>query len=737
MEVSHSNPVPLTGQLLKTAVQAWRIGQTLQAVTLADSRQGQVDLRIGNKVITAATPQPLKEGVALTLRVKSVDGQAVLQVSQATAPPDPVRSAIRRLLPKQTPLKPVFERLLTLAPRQSADDTPPPRTDTRIPARPDLHAGQQTAAPRQSSPAAADRPVRVTEGDRAPDRLPAARPQGGPDLSPAWAGDREVLNIRPAGRAGYATGPSFRPVESGETLPPTGMAGKPRPTTGTTPTAPADTDRIRALLAQLPDREGLNTMTTLRASIDRALAVLTDPATPARQKTGLDVLVRVLKDVGTRLPAPAHDRRFTAALPAPGKPLLAAIERILNQPLPPAVTNDAGKTLDGLRQQLQSLLPPAKDQAGKPPTPAGGDVPPPYASRSRSSAVTSPPTPETERNRPADDSRPAPARRERPADKHGDVTDPGDKPLNPSQARPGVKGSDQLHVRNLLGFLSAVRQQWAGAAASGQSNATPARTPATPETPSPRLPGNLVQPLADVLSRLPDKQQLGSADGLRRALFDSGLFLEARLAAGEAEILRQSDLKAGLLRLLAPLRDVTTTRTADPTPAPAAAPTGATALSPGVLQWARTMLREVEGAISRIQLNQVQSRAQDSTQSQVWVFELPVKLDRTVDSLKIRFEQEPRSSQAPTEAPWHVEVDFDFENLGRIQARINIRGDTVSTQFRSDNPEAVHAFRSHLDILRSRLSLMGLNVDRLSVRQGEAPSGVERFGLDGLLSEKA
>jgi hypothetical protein len=81
---------------------------------------GKVLLAIGNRQVSSETSLPLKIGQQLTLQVRSLGEQPVLKIT--TLPPEsPLNSAIRLLLPRQSPMPPLLAMLgqLTRNPNHS------------------------------------------------------------------------------------------------------------------------------------------------------------------------------------------------------------------------------------------------------------------------------------------------------------------------------------------------------------------------------------------------------------------------------------------------------------------------------------------------------------------------------------------------------------------------------------------------------------------------------------------
>lgn len=310
-----------------------------------------------------------------------------------------------------------------------------------------------------------------------------------------------------------------------------------------------------------------------------------------------------------------------------------------------------------------------------------------------------------------------------------------------------------------------------------------------------QLPPEIARLAQELMARLPNPASVGNPTGLRQALRDSGLFLEAKLAraappqtaaapggnpasAKAAEL--SGDLKANLLRLVQALRNNAANsapagaRPAAGTPgAPAAAtpgtpvlptaplPAAALAVSrlpPGTLldpgaplqrgqpplppvaaaQFARLqeqamnrgeLLRQAEGALARVQLNQLSSLPQERAQPAEWLIEMPVRRDGETDVWGLRISRDPEreggrdAERAPDDGPgWTVMLAFDLPGIGPMQSRISLRGECVSAQFFSRQQGILPLVAEHLPLLQARLQQAGLRVSELTCHHGQIPA---------------
>ncbi|MES9881919.1 MAG: flagellar hook-length control protein FliK [Sedimenticola sp.] len=242
-------------------------------------------------------------------------------------------------------------------------------------------------------------------------------------------------------------------------------------------------------------------------------------------------------------------------------------------------------------------------------------------------------------------------------------------------------------------------------------------------TPSPGVPSNrpagtprellgkeIMQRIQRVLNHSINDDNPLSASRLRHAFDTSGLFLESTLASGTVPT---TDMKASLLQLLLHLR---------PGSGHSTKGRGQRARESGTLQAAGLrILSELqaltEGALARIQVNQLTSLPQDEGTRQVWQFELPFVMPNSTDSFLIRVEQEEKNSD--TEAGgWAVTLQFNLEPLGPMSARLSLLEDEISSHFTAQLAESSKLLELALPQLAEAYIRAGLKVGKLSCRQG-------------------
>lgn len=269
-----------------------------------------------------------------------------------------------------------------------------------------------------------------------------------------------------------------------------------------------------------------------------------------------------------------------------------------------------------------------------------------------------------------------------------------------------------------------------------------------------------------------------TAEALKAAVARSGLFLEARQAAGEVPT-PQTDLKAALqsLRdLLKPAVEGTPTarlplpgepanetasqpgrpamrgapeqdtaastpakaRPAPPrdgllTPQPATEPSLNSAARPAMI--AQTLFGQAEAALDRIALAQYASLPQEAPRLDQqpparWLTEIPLALPNGTAVLPLEIERDPpQSGSATPDAPlWRVRFAIDVEPLGALQGVVTLQGRAIGVSFWAEREDTSRLLRQatpdlETSLLRSRFDSAEFEVFTGHPQQAKAVAG--------------
>jgi hypothetical protein len=255
--------------------------------------------------------------------------------------------------------------------------------------------------------------------------------------------------------------------------------------------------------------------------------------------------------------------------------------------------------------------------------------------------------------------------------------------------------------------------------------------PSALNQPAQALPAPVRQALEAVLAALPQPSQWATPEGLARAVRDSGLFFEARLAAaaGHKADFPAGDFKGKLLALLerlkvqdvaAPLAIASNAEAQGNQAAwrevaaelEARADAGPTAdLQPDASPM-EGLARKVEGALARIGLDQLASLPQ-ADGAQAWRLELPCADGGAAAKLLIAAEDRPGSNGGKPTKSWSLQLELEPPGLGNFCARIVLTSGRIDTYLWSGLAATAGLIQDHSELLRARLEQAGLSVGRL------------------------
>ncbi|MGE0386469.1 MAG: flagellar hook-length control protein FliK [Gammaproteobacteria bacterium] len=242
----------------------------------------------------------------------------------------------------------------------------------------------------------------------------------------------------------------------------------------------------------------------------------------------------------------------------------------------------------------------------------------------------------------------------------------------------------------------------------------------------PPLPQAAVRLLGQLIDTLPQRERIGTAQGLREAIVDSGLLRAWSAGTGADPPAR--DWKGALGRLLAALEPA---RTGPPDRthggaaaeiAPAAMP-GAAGASSDSESLATALASQARGALASIEVAQLRAAVDPAANPAVWALDIPVRDGRRTDVLALRVEREThdRAGEAP-ERRWAIDIGLDFPELGPIHARVVLFRGEIGTTFWARREDTCARLRERGAWLQTRCQGLGANFAAPRCIHGDPPA---------------
>ena len=256
-----------------------------------------------------------------------------------------------------------------------------------------------------------------------------------------------------------------------------------------------------------------------------------------------------------------------------------------------------------------------------------------------------------------------------------------------------------------------------------------------------------------LINNLPTRGMLVSAEGLRQAIFQSGLYLEAMLPGSSATKRERvsRDLKACLLRIRHSLEQeiqrlslnndrsnkaVTGTKGMVPPPRrmnlPLAQPRALFSLMPDANDTNPSrpgLFNSIQGAIARLGLLQVATAENFNNGEYMWQLEIPVRHADAVEIVSMTIEKEQNDTLNEDNNSWVINLAMDLPRLGAIEIRISMYKQGVSSHFWSDSPDIIALIEGQFTQLRTNLKRHGVETLNLGCQAGK-PAVTEQINTN-------
>ncbi|MEW7972970.1 MAG: flagellar hook-length control protein FliK [Candidatus Thiodiazotropha endolucinida] len=261
-----------------------------------------------------------------------------------------------------------------------------------------------------------------------------------------------------------------------------------------------------------------------------------------------------------------------------------------------------------------------------------------------------------------------------------------------------------------------------------------------------QLPPAVKQAVQSIMARVIPIEDPGFKTQLVQAMQLSGTQTEARLINHQ---INGKDLKLNLLRLIGLIKPLISNPGSqinqaltfqqpllNPAQSPPVTPPPAAQETNPTTRLLLDLFKHLDGAIARIQTNQLSSLPTEDTTRQVWQFELPIRQEGGFDLFHFRISRDAVRKGTETEFMWSLTLHMNLPSLGPMRVRLSLFGEKLSTTIWSEKPDTASLVNQHLGRLRASLESTGLEVNKLEAFQGIAEIENELPSEQALLNEK-
>jgi len=144
----------------------------------------------------------------------------------------------------------------------------------------------------------------------------------------------------------------------------------------------------------------------------------------------------------------------------------------------------------------------------------------------------------------------------------------------------------------------------------------------------------------------------------------------------------------------------------------------------------------IEHALAKITSQQLIPLTREADNFLLLLFDLLVKDKEDLHLINFKIEEE-KNNNDNKNSSWTVIINFKFESLGAIEAKIHLIENRVSTLFNAENTDTVNKIRQNIDLLETAYKRIGLDVIKLDITQKRLDENLTIPGGIHLLDDNA
>lgn len=287
------------------------------------------------------------------------------------------------------------------------------------------------------------------------------------------------------------------------------------------------------------------------------------------------------------------------------------------------------------------------------------------------------------------------------------------------------------------------------------------------------VPNVLKDIAAKIIQNLPPKEQLITSQGLKQAIANSGLFLEAKLppAMAQAELIKElpqliknETVPQSLQRIAAEiLQNLTQKEPLLNSPsattekqlseaelltlklniadAPKAEALGHEDFKANLLKFIQALKQELtsqaaqqinqadldllknlqnktENTVAKLVLDQLMSLPKEDNPKQLWLIDIPFIDRQQAETVNIEIQQDKDNKQPSGSSDWSVNITITPPELGTIHCRVAYQNDVINTYFNSQKTQTTQLIKHNLDYLKNQLEESGLTTGHMIAHNG-------------------
>ncbi|MDO9169574.1 MAG: flagellar hook-length control protein FliK [Methylobacter sp.] len=278
---------------------------------------------------------------------------------------------------------------------------------------------------------------------------------------------------------------------------------------------------------------------------------------------------------------------------------------------------------------------------------------------------------------------------------------------------------------------------------------------------------------AKIIQNLPPKEQLITSQGLKQAIANSGLFLEAKLppAMAQAELIKElpqliknETVPQSLQRIAAeilqnltqkePLLNSPSATTAkqlaeaelltlklNMADAPKAEALGNEDFKANLLKFIQALKQELttqaaqqinqadldllknlqnktENTVAKLVLDQLMSLPKEDNPKQLWLIDIPFIDRQQAETVTIEIQRDKDNNQPSGSSDWSVNITITPPELGTIHCRVAYQNAVINTYFNSLQIQTTQLIKHNLDYLKNQLEESGLTTGHMIAHNG-------------------